>query len=707
MWDKYLSLFEVIPNKQPSELVLDTSSPFKVVSSLFRGISILIASNAIVFIIISLLWKLHEITIIWTFSLIIWLPLFSAIFCGFFGRFVGSYGAMIISTSFLLTTTVISYIAFYYVGLLGNFINIFISDWIHVNNLIINWELRFDSLSVIMLITVNTVSFLVHLYSCGYMEKDPHVPRFMGYLSLFTFFMNILVTSDNFVQLFFGWEGVGICSYLLISFWFTRVQAVKAAFKAVLMNKIGDIFFLLGMMVCYDVFKSLNFSTIFALSGYFKDHKIVFLSQNLNAIEIICICFLIAAMAKSAQIGLHTWLADAMEGPTPVSALIHAATMVTAGVFLIIRCSPIYEFSTLALQIMTIIGGLTAFSGATMALVQCDVKKIIAFSTMSQLGYMFFAAGLSGYHLSLYHLFNHAFFKALLFLSAGSLIHAMSDEQDIRKMGGLCKILPVTYVCFLIGTLSLIGFPFTSGFFSKEAILNQAFGKYTGVSLFAYTLGVLTAGLTTYYSMRLLWWVFLSEYNGYKATISKVKESNFFILIPMIVLAIFTIFSGFIFKDIFIGSGTNFFQNSIYINKFNYLDNNCIPLLIKLLPIILSFIAIAAALHSSMFDYRLTIAQSSKFYNIHQFLFNRYHIDTVYNLIGVRFLNTCFILYKIVDQTLIEICGPNLIRNLYGYLTKLWKMNLTTSNTSLYIHGFSLVTSIIFVTVFIDYYFNV
>jgi len=282
------------------------------------------------------------------------------------------------------------------------------------------------------------------------------------------------------------------------------VQAVKSAFKAVLMNKIGDIFFLLGMMLTYDVFKSLNFSIVFSLSENFKNHKIIFLGIDMPAIELICFCFLVGGMAKSAQIGLHTWLADAMEGPTPVSALIHAATMVTAGVFLIIRCSPIFEYAPITLGITTVIGGITSFTGATMALVQYDVKKIIAFSTMSQLGYMFFSAGLSGYNISLYHLFNHAFFKALLFLSAGSLIHSMSDEQDIRKMGNLCRILPVTYVCFVIGTLSLIGFPFTSGFFSKEAILNQAFAKHTGISLFAYVLGVLTVALTTFYSVRLL-----------------------------------------------------------------------------------------------------------------------------------------------------------------------------------------------------------
>jgi len=401
------------------------------------------------------------------------------------------------------------------------------------------------------------------------------------------------------------------------------------------MNKVGDVFFLLGMMITYDVFKSLNFSIIFSLSESFKNHKVIFLGINTPAIELICFCFLIGAMAKSAQIGLHTWLADAMEGPTPVSALIHAATMVTAGVFLIIRCSPIFEFAPFTLAITTIIGGITSFAGATMALVQYDVKKIIAFSTMSQLGYMFFSAGLSGYNMSLYHLFNHAFFKALLFLSAGSLIHSMSDEQDIRKMGNLCKILPVTYVCFIIGTLSLIGFPFTSGFFSKEAILNQAFAKHTGISLFAYVLGVLTVVLTTFYSIRLLWWVFLSKYNGYKSVIAKAKESNFIILTPMIILSILTVFSGFVFKDIFIGKGSTFFKNSIFIHKDNFLDNDFIPIPIKVMPIIISLIVIVIAMHIPTYDYLLVRLQSTKLRNIHQFFYNRYHIDTVYNYLAI------------------------------------------------------------------------
>jgi NADH-quinone oxidoreductase subunit L len=514
----------------------------------------------------------------------------------------------------------------------------------------------------------------------------------------------MLVTSNNFVQLFFGWEGVGICSYLLISFWFTRVQAIKAGFKAVLMNKIGDIFFLLGMMVCYRIFKTLNFSIVFTLAGYLKDYKIIFLGFSVTGVELMCICFLIGAMAKSAQMGLHTWLADAMEGPTPVSALIHAATMVTAGVFLIIRCSPVFEYAPYTLLLTTFIGGVTAFSGATIALVQYDVKKIIAFSTMSQLGYMFFAAGLSAYNVSLYHLFNHAFFKALLFLSAGSLIHAMSDEQDIRKMGGLCKILPVTYVCFMIGTLSLIGFPFTSGFFSKESILNQAFAKFSPISLFVYILGVITVILTTFYSIRLLWWVFLSKYNGYKSVIVKAKESNFIILTPMITLSVLTIFSGFMFKDVFLGKGSNFFKNSIFIHKNNLIDNECIPVLIKMLPVVLTLVTILVALHISVYDYYLTKLQMTKFRNLHQFLFNRYHIDTIYNSIALWFLNLSFTLYKMVDQRLIEIFGPNLIRNVYGYLLIMWKNNLTNSNTSLFIQLVALIVSVICVTLGVYYF---
>lgn len=704
-WNDPIGYMKATPSffKDKTMFTVDTTTVWSTIKSIIGGYCFMITVHGIFFLIVHLLWKFCNITIYWTFSLSVWLPLFSAIFCGFLGRFLGVYGSMILSTTFLFISTIVSYISFYYVGLLGQFMNIFICDWIHVDTLIVNWELRFDSLTVVMLITVNTVSFLVHLYSCGYMENDPHVPRFMSYLSLFTFFMNALVTSNNFVQLFFGWEGVGICSYLLISFWFTRVQAVKAAFKAVLMNKFGDIFFLLGMMICFDIFKTLDFSVVFALAGYFKTYNFIFLGMELRALEVFCFSMLIAAMAKSAQIGLHTWLADAMEGPTPVSALIHAATMVTAGVFLIIRCSPIFEFAPLSLNAMTLVGSITAFTGATMALVQYDVKKIIAFSTMSQLGYMFFAAGLSAYNLSLYHLFNHAFFKALLFLSAGSLIHAMSDEQDIRKMGGLCKILPVTYICFLLGSLSLIGFPFTSGFFSKEAILNQAFAKYTSVSLFAYVLGVLTAVLTTYYSLRLLWWVFLSKYNGYKSVIQKVKESNFYMLIPMSVLTVLTIFSGFVFKDIFIGKGSTFFQNSIYIHKDNYLDNDCIPVYVKLLPVILGFITIIVSLHASIFDYKLSLLQSGKLYNIHQFLYNRYHIDTLYNLIAVRFLNSCFSLYKTVDQVLIEICGPNLVRTIYGLIINLWKKNLSNSKTSVYMQGVALVLSVVFAVFLIAY----
>ncbi|MAE59581.1 MAG: NADH-quinone oxidoreductase subunit L, partial [Halobacteriovorax sp.] len=351
-----------------------------------------------------------------------------------------------------------------------------------------------------MIVVVGTVSTLVHMYSYGYMSGDPHLSRFMSYLSFFTFFMLMLVTADNFIQLFLGWEGVGLCSYLLIGFWSTRIQANKSAIKALILNKIGDFGVLIAIVLVFLVFQSVDFSTVFALVPFFFNKTVFFLFWEVNVITLICFLFFIGAVGKSAQLGLHTWLPDAMEGPTPVSALIHAATMVTAGVFLIIRCSPLFEYSPTMLSVITFVGALTAFFAATAGTVQNDLKKVIAYSTCSQLGYMVFSCGLSGYAVSLFHLANHAFFKALLFLSAGCVIHSLSDEQDMRRMGGLVKLLPLTYTLFLIGTLALTGFPFLTGFYSKDVILEIAYTHYSVSSLFSYWLGTLTAGFTAFYS---------------------------------------------------------------------------------------------------------------------------------------------------------------------------------------------------------------
>jgi len=401
-----------------------------------------------------------------------------------------------------------------------------------------------------MLIVVTFVSSLVHLYSIPYMSEDPHSPRFMCYLSIFTFFMLMLVTGDNFLQLFLGWEGVGLASYLLINFWFTRLQANKAAIKAMLVNRAGDFALALGIIGSFTLFQTVDFSTTFVCASVFSEpnHYFLFCNTGFHAITVICILLFIGAIGKSAQIGLHTWLPDAMEGPTPVSALIHAATMVTAGVFMIARCSPLFEYSPNALIVITFVGAMTSFFAATNGILQNDLKRVIAYSTCSQLGYMIFACGISNYSVSVFHLMNHAFFKALLFLSAGSVIHAMSDEQDMRKMGGLVSLLPFTYAMMLIGSLSLIGFPFLTGFHSKDVILELAYAKYTISGNFAFWLGSVSVFFTSYYSFRLLFLTFLTPINSFKRDILRCHDAPISMAIPLIPLALGSIFVGYLAK---------------------------------------------------------------------------------------------------------------------------------------------------------------
>ena len=405
----------------------------------------------------------------------------------------------------------------------------------------------FDSLTVVMLIVVTFISSLVHLYSISYMSEDPHSPRFMCYLSIFTFFMLMLVTGDNFLQLFLGWEGVGLASYLLIHFWFTRLQADKAAIKAMLVNRVGDFGLALGIFGCFTLFQTVDFSTIFACASAPRNEWI-FCNMRFNAITLICILLFIGAVGKSAQIGLHTWLPDAMEGPTPVSALIHAATMVTAGVFMIARCSPLFEYSPTALIVITFAGAMTSFLAATTGILQNDLKRVIAYSTCSQLGYMIFACGISNYSVSVFHLMNHAFFKALLFLSAGSVIHAMSDEQDMRKMGGLASSFPLTYAMMLIGSLSLIGFPFLTGFYSKDVILELAYTKYTISGNFAFWLGSVSVLFTSYYSFRLLFLTFLVPTNSFGRDRLRCHDAPIPMAIPLILLALGSLFVGYLAK---------------------------------------------------------------------------------------------------------------------------------------------------------------
>jgi len=520
-----------------------------------------------------------------------------------------------------------------------------------------------------MLVVVTLVSSLVHIYSIGYMSHDPHKPRFMAYLSLFTFAMLTLVTSDNFLQLFFGWEGVGLCSYFLIGFWFKKDSANAAAIKAFVVNRVGDFGLALGIFLIFYLFGTVNYSEVFQKIPQIVDKELLFLGINIKAIDLVCILLFIGAMGKSAQILLHTWLPDAMEGPTPVSALIHAATMVTAGVFLVVRCSPIFEYSPLTLNIIAIVGMTTAFFAATVALVQTDIKKIIAYSTCSQLGYMFFAVGVGAYNVAMFHLFTHAFFKALLFLGSGSVIHSFKDEQDINQMGAVYKKLPYTWILMIIGTLALTGFPFFSGFYSKDAIIEFAYLRGNTVGYYAAGFGILTALLTSIYSWRLIFKTFHGTYNNQKLKIEEMHESPIVMLIPLIILAIGAIFTGFLFKDLFIGQvgENNFWGESI---KFlNPLSTEHPPLWIILITPILVLLSIPISYYLFVKNKELPnqFAQSNR--PLYNFLVNKWYFDELYDFIFVQSSKKIGLFFwKTIDIKIIDKFGPDglslLIKNL-------------------------------------------
>jgi NADH-ubiquinone oxidoreductase chain 5 len=598
------------------------------------------------------------------YLLIIFLPLLSSLIAGLFGRYLGPKGSSILTVSFLILTFFLSLFSFYEVAILNCPTYIKLISWIDSEMLNIDWGFLFDSLTVTMCCVVSFVSSLVHLYSTEYMAHDPHLSRFMSYLSLFTFFMMILVTADNFVQMFVGWEGVGLCSYLLINFWFTRIQANKAAIKAMVLNRIGDFGLVMGILIIFVKYKAVDYATVFSLTPFFSLETFSFLNLEFNLITIIGIFILVGAIGKSAQLGLHTWLPDAMEGPTPVSALIHAATMVTAGVFLIARSSPIYEYTPVVLNYITVLGALTAFFAGTIGLVQNDLKRVIAYSTCSQLGYMVFACGLSNYSVGVFHLVNHAFFKALLFLGAGSVIHAVSDEQDMRKMGGLKKLVPFTYSMMVSGSLALIGFTFLTGFYSKDDILEVAYGKYSIAGHFSYILGSIGAFCTAFYSTRLIYLTFLSKPNGYKKVICQAYDSSYQICIALAILSIPSIFIGFYTKDMIIGLGTDFWGNSLFIlpENMNMVDSEFIPTQFKLLPVFLSilgtFIAFVLYVNNSKIIFLIKFSTlGKKFYN---FLNKKWFFDKVYNeYIGQFFFNFGYkISYKIIDRGIFEILGP-------------------------------------------------
>ena len=598
------------------------------------------------------------------YLLLVFLSLIGSCFAGLFGRYLGSYGSAIVTTCCLFLSFLISLFAFYEVALVGCFVYIKLTTWISSEVLNIDWGFMFDSLTVTMCVVVTFISFLVHLYSTEYMALDPHLARFMSYLSLFTFFMLILVTADNFVQMFVGWEGVGLCSYLLINFWFTRIQANKAAIKAMILNRIGDFCLIIGILLIYVNFKAVDYATISILTPFFKDVKINFLNMNLNLLTLIGIFLFLGAVGKSAQLGLHTWLPDAMEGPTPVSALIHAATMVTAGVFLLARSSFIYEHTTNVLGFIAVIGALTSIFASTTGLVQNDMKRVIAYSTCSQLGYMIFACGLSNYSAGIFHLTNHAFFKALLFLSAGSVIHAINDEQDMRKIGGLKHLIPFTYSMMTIGSLALIGFPFLTGFYSKDLILEISFGKYSLTGYFSYILGTLGAFLTAFYSTRLLYLTFLSKPTGHKKVICYASESSFQITGALGCLAIPSIFIGYYTKDMIVGVGSHFFNTAIYVNikNFNLFDAEFIPLFYKTLPVYLSLFGFISAFLLYNFKSKLLFLIKTSFFGkkIYKFLNRKWFFDKLYNeYFGQFFFKFGYSTsYKFVDRGIFEILGP-------------------------------------------------
>ena len=598
---------------------------------------------------------------------IIFLPLLGSVVSGFFGRKSGITGSHIISSSSVIITTILAIIAFFEIGFNNNSVSISLFEWLRSESFNIVWNFQFDSLTVSMLIPVLIISSVVHIYSIGYMSSDPHNQRFFSYLNLFTFMMILLVTGNNYLLMFVGWEGVGVCSYLLISFWFTRIAANQSSISAFLTNRVGDCFLVIGMLTLLWTLGNLDYSTIFSLAPY----------VNANVVTIIGICLLLGAMAKSAQIGLHVWLPMAMEGPTPVSALIHAATMVTAGVYLLIRSSPLIEYSSTLLLICLWLGAVTTLASSMIGLFQGDIKKIIAYSTMSQLGMMVIAIGLSSYNVALFHLINHAFYKGLLFLGAGSVIHAVADNQDLRKYGGLIHWLPLTYSVILIASLSLVAFPFMTGFYSKDLILESAYGQYQFPGIAAYFIAVVGAIFTTLYSVKILYLAFIANPNGSLNYYKNAHEGNIFMSLPLVILAIFSIYFGYLTKDIYVGLGSGFFNNnSIFIHPIHEVLISAefgLSTIIKLLPFIFTILATTGAIIILEFYPALinNFKLSNLGYNIFGFFNQRLLIELFYNKYIVNLtLKLGGQTTKVLDRGSIELVGPFGAEKLLLFISK-------------------------------------
>ena len=589
--------------------------------------------------------------------LILFLPLLGSFISAFFYKKIGDRTCQIITSAFVVTGAILSSIILLETIKTGKVYEYPILNWITSGSLKLHWSIYVDSLTAVMLVVVNSVSALVHIYSIGYMSHDPHKPRFMSYLSLFTFMMLSLITADNFLQLFFGWEGVGLASYLLIGFWFKKETANNASMKAFIVNRVGDLGLLIAMFLIFKTFGTLNFSEVFSQAADQSKNSIKIFGGEYNLITTICVFLFIGAMGKSAQIFLHTWLPDAMEGPTPVSALIHAATMVTAGVFLVARCSPLFEYSQYALNLVAFVGATTAIFAASIAIVQTDIKRIIAYSTCSQLGYMFFAAGMGAYNVAIFHLFTHAFFKALLFLGAGSVIHAFHDEQNIEKMGGVWKKIPLTYALMLIGTLALTGFPLLAGFYSKDAIIESAYFSKSLFAGYAFVIGLTTAFITSIYSWRLIFKTFHGKYNN-TMSFEKVHESGPVMLIPLLLLAVGAIFSGYVFHGIFIGENTQFWGKAIFFLKQTAHGHPPLWLLILIPTLVISAIPLSFILFLKRQDIVEGFINNNKpFYN---FLVKKWYFDELYDSIFVKsFRGIGTFLWQRGDVKTIDAYGPD------------------------------------------------
>ena len=596
------------------------------------------------------------------YQAIVFLPLAGFLIAALFGRAIGARASEVVTTTFLFIACLFAWITFASVGFDDQGARVQVLRWIYVGALKIDWALRIDTLTAIMLVVITTVSSLVHLYSIGYMHEDPSRPRFFAYLSLFTFAMLMLVTADNLVQLFFGWEGVGLASYLLIGFWYEKPSANAAAMKAFVVNRVGDFGFMLGIFGVFVMTGSVAFDQVFAAAPSLAGKTITFLSHQWDAPTVIALLLFVGAMGKSAQLLLHTWLPDAMEGPTPVSALIHAATMVTAGVFMVARMSPIFELSQTALNVVMLVGATTAFFAATVALVQNDIKKVIAYSTCSQLGYMFVAMGAGAYSVGMFHLLTHACFKALLFLCAGSVIHAMHHEQDMRHMGGLRKKVPFTYAMMLIGTLAITGFPWTAGYYSKDAIIEAAYASHNYFALYGWAMTVIAAALTSFYSWRLVFMTFFGKPHDHHHY-DHAHESPLVMTVPLGVLGVGSLVAGFALYNVFVGEGVGeFFRHSIFMGAENHILHAMheIPEAIVLAPTVMMVLGFLVAYWFYIVNPKVPVALARSQDGLYRFLLNKWYFDELYNAVFVKpALAIGRVLWKRGDGAIIDGLGPD------------------------------------------------